>query len=86
MAGDDPGMAEGGSMTWIPVGERLPRAGTGSLVARRWFNIFNGKYEGEVLIAWLVDGLWRFSGSADVPPLDDVTHWQPLPPLPGADQ
>lgn len=58
---------------WIPVTERLPELGEEVLVCLLGSSLPE--------VAWLnvYDGEWTAYSTV----LGDVTHWMPLPPLPG---
>ena len=62
---------------WVPVGERLPEEGVFVLWHTRWnhWPITDGKRDGNTV---------DFGGDLNAP-LEDVTHWMPLPPGPEGD-
>ena len=63
---------------WIPVGERLPEVKRGFLDTTVIIAMLGEKEGGEAL--YCSDGKFRWGRDED--PIEDVTHWMPLPAAP----
>ena len=64
-------------MKWISVDDRLPEDFRELVLARRM-----GKHGPQVFTAFYGNSDWAIMLAGHV---DDVTHWQPLPPPPNAE-
>lgn len=73
-AGSSPAIPDG----WIPVGERLPEVKRGFLDTTVIIAMLGEKEGGEAL--YCSDGKFRWGRDED--PIEDVTHWMPLPAAP----
>lgn len=64
-------------MSWIPIKEKMPDPKIRVLIS--YHNLL---FNDLIQIAWLDSGMWWINSKHCLDRyLDEVTHWQPLPPV-----